>query len=243
MIKVAICDDDVNFTGKFEDIIWGMSKECNILIDIDVFFDGNDLTRNVYEKKGEYDLIFLDIEMKNIDGITAARKIREIDEIVLIIYITSYTSYAIAAYDVQPFQFLVKPVDKEVLRRYFIKACKKILSGDIFFWYKSGKDSYQILIKDILYFQSNRRIISIYKTDGSILKYYEKLSEVEARLKTSKIDFWRIHQSYLVNARYIVRISYDQIELFDGKVLFFSEDRKKEIAELYWKKVRGDIIE
>ncbi|MGC6176208.1 LytR/AlgR family response regulator transcription factor [Lacrimispora sp. 38-1] len=243
MVKVAICDDDIRFTGEFENIIFQMSKKQNVSVDIDVFFDGRDLVRNICEEKIKYDLIFLDIEMKSMDGITVARKIREADEIVLIIYVTSHTSYAIEAYDVQPFQFLVKPIEREILQRYFIKAYDKIISGDSYFRYKYGKDTYQILVKDILYFQSKRRVVFIHRLDGSVVKYYEKLNELETKFKMSKIEFWRIHQSYLVNAMYVVRKSFEQIELIDGKVLFVSEDRRKEVAELYWNQIEGDIIE
>lgn len=243
MVKVAICDDDIRFTGEFENLIFQMSKKQNVSVDIDVFFDGRDLVRNICEEKIKYDLIFLDIEMKSMDGITVARKIREADEIVLIIYVTSHTSYAIEAYDVQPFQFLVKPIEREILQRYFIKAYDKIISGDSYFRYKYGKDTYQILVKDILYFQSKRRVVFIHRLDGSVVKYYEKLNELETKFKMSKIEFWRIHQSYLVNAMYVVRKSFEQIELIDGKVLFVSEDRRKEVAELYWNQIEGDIIE
>jgi len=242
MIKVAVCDDDIKFTGDFESIICQMLREHHIMGGIEVFFNGKDLVRNICDERVKYDLIFLDIEMKDMDGITAARKIREADEIVLIIFVTSHTSYAIEAYDVQPFQFLVKPVEKEVLYKYFARAYEKIISWDSYFRYKYGKDFFQISVKDILYFQSKRRVIFIYKTNGSVVKYYEKLNELEVRLKMSKIDFWRIHQSYLVNIRYVVRKSYDQIELIDGKVLFISEDRRREIDKLYWNKIEGDFF-
>lgn len=240
---MAVCDDDVRFTGKFEEIVLRISQKQNISIDIEAFFDGTELVRNICEEKVRYDLIFLDIEMKGMDGITVARKIRDVDEIALIIYVTSHTSYALEAYDVHPFQFLVKPVETEVLNKYFSKAYEKIVLGDSYFCYKYGKDSFRILLKDILYFQSKRRIVFIYKTDGSVDKYYEKLNELEDRLKKSKLDFWRIHQSYLVNARHIVRKSYDQVELINGKVLFVSEDRRKGVDELYWNQIEGEIIE
>lgn len=242
MIKVAICDDDVKFTGEFEEKVHRISQKQNSSIDIEVFFDGKELVRNICDQNIKYDLIFLDIEMKEMDGITVARKIREVDEIVLIIYVTGYKSYALEAYDVHPFQFLVKPIDTDVLEKYICKAYEKIVLED-YYCYKYGKDSFRISLKNILYFQSKRRIVFIHKTNGSVDKYYEKLNDIEERLKKSKIYFWRIHQSYLVNSRYVVRKSYDQVELINGKVLFVSEDRRKEIDGLYWNQVQGAIIE
>lgn len=243
MVKVAVCDDDIRFTGEFERMVCHMSKNQNLSVDIDVFFNGIELVDKILEEKIKYDLIFLDIEMKSMDGITVARKIREADEIVLIIYVTSHTSYAIEAYEVQPFQFLVKPLERKSFQRYFVKAYKKIISGDSYFRYKYGKDTYKILVKDILYFQSKRRVVFIHRIDGSVVKYYEKLNELETKFKVSKIDFWRIHQSYMVNTMYVVRKSYDQIELINGKVFFISEDRRKEVAGLYFNQIEGAIIE
>ena len=181
--------------------------------------------------------------MKSMDGIAVARKIREADEIVLIIYVTSHTSYAIDAYEVQPFQFLVKPLKSEAFQKYFVKAYKKIISRDSYFRYKYGKDTYKILVKDILYFQSKRRVVFIHRIDGSVVKYYEKLNVLETKFKMSKIDFWRIHQSYMVNTMYVVRKSYDQIELINGEVFFISEDRRKDIAGLYFNQIEEAIIE
>lgn len=80
-------------------------------------------------------------------------------------------------------------------------------------------------------------------SDGDIKKYYDKLNNIEERLKYEKLDFWRIHQSYLVNVRYITRISYDEIELKNCKKLYISEDRRKLISELYCNYVGDKIIE
>lgn len=242
MIGIALCDDDIEFVGKLEDQIWEMARNKNILIDIDVFYDGNELVKYVCEKKAKYDLIFLDIEMQNTNGILVAKEIRKTDELVKIIYVTSHKSYAIQAFDVNPFQFIVKPVDSTILYEYFSKAYDQIVSLDWYFRYKFGKDYYQILLKDILFFRSRRRVIYIHRTDGSVVKYYDKLNEIEERLQNAKIDFWRIHQSYLINSRYVVRKSYDEIELINGKVLFISEDRRKSVNELYCNQVEGDIF-
>ena len=243
MIKIAICDDDVKFTGQIENFIMKIAKIQMVKVDVDVFFDGSELVDNIYNENPQYDIIFLDIEMKSMNGIDVARKIRGIDEVVSIIYVTGYTSYSLEAYEVQPFQFLVKPIDENVLNKYFFKVYEKIIAGDQYFRYKYGKDYYKLLVKDILYFQSKRRVVFIHKTNGSIMQYYDKLDKVEVKIEPLKFDFWRIHQSYLVNTRYITQKSYDRIKLINGEVLFISEDRRKSISELYWKKIEGDIIE
>lgn len=74
-------------------------------------------------------------------------------------------------------------------------------------------------------------------------KFYGKLSNIEKQLKDGKIPFLRIHQSYLVNYRYVCKISYSNVILFDGTVLQISEDRQKEIRERYNDLLAGDFLD
>lgn len=243
MLRVAICDDDVKFTGKFESMLLSITEGEHIEAYTEVFLGGMELVKSICDEGKRYDIIFLDIEMKDMDGLLAAKEIRKIDEITSLIYVTSHRSYAIEAYEVQPFQFMIKPIDIMMLHRYFMKVYEKIISGPFYFQYKYGKDTFRVLLNDIMYFESKKRVIYIHMADGSIHKYYDKLNEIEEQLKSEKVDFWRIHQSYLVNSRYIIRMSYDQVELSDRKQLFISEERRKMISEKYCDSVGDKIIE
>ncbi len=243
MLRVAICDDDVSFSGKFEEILLTIKRIEHIDFEPEVYFDGKELVNDICVKGRKYDLIFLDIEMKEMDGLTAAKEIRKKDELTMLVYVTSHESYAVEAYEVQPFQFLVKPIDFESVHRYFMKAYEKLTTGPHYFFCGFKKESYILRMSDIMYFKSNRRIIQIYMTDGSCYKFYGKMNELEARLKCEKADFWRIHQSFLVNVRYIDIISYDQIVLKNKKALSISEDRRKTIGEKYCDYIKGNIIE
>lgn len=243
MLRVAICDDDVKFTGRFESMLLSIAENEHIQVYTEVFLGGRELVESICNEGKRYDIIFLDIEMKDMDGLLAAKEIRKIDEITSLIYVTNHRSYAIEAYEVQPFQFMVKQIDIITLHRYFMKAYEKVISGAFYFQYKYGKDTYRVLLNDIVYFESKKRVIYIHMADGTTHKYYDKLNEIEEQLKTAKVDFWRIHQSYLVNSRYITRMSYDQVELSDKKQLFISEERRKMISEKYCDSVGDKIIE
>lgn len=243
MIKIAICDDDKKFTTKVESILNKAAKERNIRIDIDVFFDGSTLTDYVQRENICYDLIFLDIEMEQLNGLEAARKIREFDEVVLLIYITSYNNYAIEAFEVHPYQFLLKPLDEKQLCTYFYKAYDRITAGKFYFHFRYKREYYKILVDDILYFESSKRMIRIHKTDGTISEFYGKLIEIEQQMMERKVDFWRIHQSFLINARYIIRKAYDHVEMKNCEILFVSEDRRKDFNEYYMKLMEEEMVE
>lgn len=243
MIRIGICDDDIQFTGRIEKIIKRLAKDNNIHADIDVFFDGVNLLEHMKAGNIRYDLIFMDIEMEGMNGLETAHKIRESDEIVLLIYITSYESYALEAFEVHPFQFLLKPLDEKQLCHYFYKAYERIMSGDFYFNYKYKKDFYKILVKDIMYFESKKRLIRIHKADGTISEFYGKLNNIEAEMQNRKVDFWRIHQSYLVNAKYIIRKAYNHVEMMNNEKLLVTEDRRKKLNSCYIKLMEEEMLE
>ena len=92
MINIAICDDDVAMTATIEKMLYVIAKEQNIKISSAVFFDGSTLVANI--RQGVcYDLIYLDIEMHNVNGINAAELIRNMEIPALIIYVSSYEKY------------------------------------------------------------------------------------------------------------------------------------------------------
>lgn len=243
MFNIAICDDEIRFTGFFEQMLEKIAEESHICLDIDVFTSGIKLIKSLNENKKRYDIIFLDIEMKEMNGLDTARKIRIKDKLVTLIYVTSYKSYAIEAYEVQPFQFLVKPISYEILKKHLTKALERINHDFLYYEYKYKRDYYKVLINDIIYFESNKRVVLIHMRNKEIYRYYDKLNDIEMKLKKDKIRFWRIHQSYLINSKHIIRKSYNQIFLSDGSLLYISEDRRKDIDELYCESIEGDIIE
>lgn len=242
MLNIAICDDEVGFGVKLENILIEIEKKEKIQMDIDVYLSGLELIKGIEIDKIYYDIIFLDIEMGGINGLETAKKLREQDEMATLIYVTGHSSYAVEAYEVQPFRFVVKPIDRNIIYQYFMKAYEKIVAGNFYFQYKFQKNYYKVLIGDILYFESEKRIIWIYLENGSVRKFYDKLNNIEKKMKQEKVDFYRLHKSLLVNSRYIVRKAYDHVELINGKILDISEDRRKEIGALYIEAIEGDMI-
>lgn len=121
MINIAICDDDIVTTSKIENMLQNIAKRNFIQIDTEVFWNGESLAESV-KAVNYFDIIFLDIEMGAEDGITVARKIRQIDKNVLIIYVTSHENYMKESFEVRPFQFLVKPVSERQMECCFQAA-------------------------------------------------------------------------------------------------------------------------
>lgn len=231
MLRIAICDDDLGFTGSLENLVLEESRSMGLRVDTDVFSDGNTLLKSI--QSGEsYGLIFIDIEMEQVDGISAARKIRETDRSVLFIYISGYDKYLKELFEVEPFRFLSKPMDKEKFRRYFNEACHRIGETEVFYQFTFNREIRKVPLKDVVYFESRNRVVHIFLRDGSTTYFYGKLSVVEKELANSRRYFLRIHQSFLVNYDYITRINFFSITIsMNGKEteLKISEDRQKEV--------------
>lgn len=138
----------------------------------------------------------------------------------------------IQSFEVRPFQFLVKPVTDKIMEKCFKSVYEDINSEDFYFRYSYQRMNHKVPIKDILYFESNKRKIFIV-TEQEILELYGKLNEIEETLKTCKISFLRVHQSFLVNYKHISGQSYDSVVMDNGQKISISEDRRKIISEQY----------
>ena len=240
MIEIAICDDEIVITSKIENILEELSEEMGIKVEIDVFYDGKTLVNYIKDGK-KYDLIYMDIEMREQDGISAASEIREIDKNVFLFYITSHESFAKDVFELNAYRFITKPIDLGIFRKYFEAVKDELTIRPQYFRYQYNKVVYRISLDEIIYFQSDRRVTYIITENGS-KKCYGKLNDIECRLLQSNIVFFRIHQSFLVNPQYIIAYFYDSMELRDGTTLSISENRRKKVSELFCTFKGEDII-
>ncbi|MCR5194762.1 MAG: LytTR family DNA-binding domain-containing protein [Pseudobutyrivibrio sp.] len=230
MLKIAICDDDKNVSSYIEAFV---KPECiaqGIRAEIEVFSDGYYLLKS-FEQGNNYNIVFLDIEMQKMDGIDTARKIREINHSSILIYVSSYDAYLKELFEVEPFRFISKPIDEKKLKQYFTEACQRFFNkNEGFFQFSFNKEIQRIPLKDIVYFESNNRAITVYLEDGTDAYFYGKLNEVENELKNSGHLFLRIHQSFYVNYNYVSKMNYSFLTVNwnnDEVDLKISEDRQK----------------
>ena len=240
MIKIAICDDENIIVNQIENIILNVCKTEGILVDTDAFYCGETLEKAVMLGT-KYDLIFLDIQMKNGDGITTAKNIREMDENVLLIYVSGYDKYMMELFRLDVFAFIKKPIHEEIVIKTFLEANLKIINKMFYFTFRYKNEEYKIPCKDILYFDSSGRKVNIHNRNGEIDVFNGKLSDVELKLLDGKIPFMRIHQSYLVNYYLIKSRSKSEVSLVNGTKLPISEDRQKNFSYQYSRLIGGEI--
>lgn len=216
-MNIAICDDEVTFLQTAEELI----KKCGTGKHEVAFFHSGEELAAVYEAgKANFDLLFLDIEMKQLDGLAAAEYIRRHDEQVMIVFLTAHGELVSSGYDVEAIGFLTKPLDEQKFRRTFERCQKHYQKRHKAIAFKIFDENGKCLIKhlatqDIVYlYMVNKkeigRFVNIYLLDGSCYRLAKgiRLSEVEGELKA--YDFCRCEQGVLVNLAYVQDIAPDK---------------------------------
>jgi DNA-binding LytR/AlgR family response regulator len=229
MYRVAVCDDDLSVCSQVEKVILEYSKNQSVPIEVDVYTSGEEMCRCM-QGAMEYHIIFLDIELKMINGVEVGKIIREEmkNEIVHILYISAMQGYAMELFAIRPLNFLVKPLKEEDIIKNLEKSMELSYHDNKVFEFKLGKAYYKVAIKDIYYFASEGKKVKII-TNKDDLEYYGKLGDVRNTIPQD--DFLTIHKSYIVNSRYILQYKYDTITLVNGEELPISQAYRKEIRE------------
>jgi len=240
MIQVAVCDDENIIASQIENIILEVCKDENIPVDIDVFYSGEELEKELL-KGARYDLFYMDIQMKHGSGITVAEHIRKTDKNALFIFVSGYAQYAMELFRLDVSAFVKKPIQKSSFREVFLEANQKICDKRFYFTFRYRSREYKVPCMEILYFESRARKIIVWLQSGETEIFNGKLSDVEVSLSKGKVPFLRIHQSYLVNYHFIRARSKTEVALVDGLKLPISEERQKEFGRIYGKILGRDI--
>lgn len=206
MINIALCDDNVVFLNKFKSIIDHCFRKFTDDFEIKDMSNGKLLLSN--HQYNPFDIIFLDIDMPDMNGFDVARTLRDDFSQCFIIFITSHAELVYESMDFQPFNFIRKncniPIEESTdkvmnkLIRHMKQNEKVILEDDI-----SGRKA--VYVKDIIYIESDRHYVyyHVLNVDEPI-KMRGNMGECEQ--KYEKYDFVKIHKKYFVNMRFIHNI-------------------------------------
>ena len=229
-VKIAICDDDINMQFIVEGLVEKIMERHGLKAEIECF-DCGDALCEAYEV-GKFDLIFLDIEYKGRNGVQVAKYIRETkdDEYVQIAFVSGASGYAMELFDYRPINFLTKPVSEADVKRVIDKFVRLYSQKIEYFSYKKGSAENRYNLSDIIYFSSSARKITIHGKNGDE-EFYSPLDDVFS--KVSDKQFLYVHKSYIVNYRYIQKLSYEQVVLFDGTVIPISQSRRPLIRKQF----------
>lgn len=229
-IKIAICDDESYICARLEYILLDILKELGIQNEIETFESGEALCLEMARQC--FDLVFLDIELPNINGIEIGRYIRDVlqNERLQIVYISGYPNYAMELFDFHPMNFLIKPFEKDKVRRVIQTYQTIAEQHHLFFEYKKRTEFYKVPMADILYFESRYRKMKIVTRDFED-EFYETMGQVYSAVEGQ--NFLWIHKSFLVNEKFVMQLRYEEVVMSNGVVLPISQSRRTIIRSQY----------
>lgn len=225
MIQVAIVEDEKNYVDKLMEYIRELRDENGYQIEAKWFRDGCDITDGY---NSSYDIILMDIQMKFLDGMSAARKIRELDQDVIIIFITNMTDYAIRGYEVGAMDYIVKPVSYFAFSEKLKRAIKKIRTKNTHYISLPVEGGIRKLDISTLYYVESHGHNLCYKAEGLELEVRGTMNELEKLL--SPYGFFRCSKSFLVNMQYVEAIQENQC-IVHGEYLSVGRAKKKEFMQ------------
>ncbi len=196
MLRIAICDDETDARDalrfQLEKILIEDAEEI-----VYEFSSGTNAASWLANHPGEIDLLFLDVEMKGLNGMET---IRTFDEQILIVFVTGYSDYVFDGYLVGALDYLMKPVTEEKLRQLFRRIRARYAQEESStFTLKNMDGTWRFRLCDILFFYSDRRKVMLVTAKGEY-SFYARLDEIEHQLSPY---FVRIHQRYLINPSHV----------------------------------------
>ena len=232
-MRLAIVDDESvyrNHIAELINIVYGTENVSCYL-----YSDGREVVKS-FENGFELDAVFLDIEMKDLDGMSTAKVIRKYSKDIPIIFLTSHTEMAMEGYEVDAFRFLSKPVNKDKLLETLNELEKKLKVEEKIILKKDGEEIVYG-INELIYVEAaNNSVRFVFKKDTveMRMKFTQALEMVDA----ISSDFCKCHRSYYVNLAHVKKLGTGDIAMDNGDVLPVARSSAAEVKKLLFEFVR-----
>lgn len=214
MIKIAICDDEEYYRNRIGKLLDAYMREHGLDGVMDLFSSGKEFLAK-RENIVRYDVVFMDINMDEMDGIETAMRMRKYHSDTCLVFVTAYMDYVLEGYKAEAVRYLMKDALDTALPECMDAVQKKLKMKSMTFSFVEG--SRKLYIDNILYVESSRHksVFTYLAAETAQYQIYEKLDVIEKRLEGC--GFLRIHKSYLVNMKHIKIISNYMARLDSGE--------------------------
>ena len=224
MIYIAICDDEKHMSAHIRSCVSDFFRKKNRETSLRMFSSGEELL----SYNGQIDILFLDIQMKGMDGMETARKLRADQFQGFLVFITVLKEMVFQSFEVQAYDYLVKPVDKKQFEKTMerLYASMQNASEDSLLVQKGYEG--RIIPKDeIVFCEIIDRKIYLNLASGEVVDYYERIENLETKLDNR---FYRCHRSYLINLKHLKGYKNGTAYMDNGKEIPVSRLRSKEFS-------------
>lgn len=216
MLRIGICDDLADARLVLRSLLERILESRKVQGQFFEFSSGETLLRWYDHHAGELDVIFLDMELHELDGMETARRLRAADAGLQLVFVTGYADHVFDGYSVGALGYLMKPPKQEQLEAVLDRVQGALVRElDRAYICRNGDTHYRVPISNILYFASDRRQVQCV-TEGRTYTFYAKLDAVAAEVGA---EFVRVHQRYLVRAGAVDRMESGEVILRNGERL------------------------
>lgn len=208
--RIAICDDSPVDAQFIQSLANRWSARRHYPVQTEVFPSAEGFLFRYAEDKA-WDILLLDIEMGDMDGLTLAKKVRRDNDTVQIVFITGYSDYIGEGYEVAALHYLMKPVQEDKLCSVLDRAAEKLSKNEKVLHFEAGGEMVRIPIYQIRWADVLGNYVTIHAHSDVTVKMTQ--GELEKRLDDR---FYRVGRSAIVNLTQISRVTKTEIKLSDG---------------------------
>ena len=226
-MKIAICDDDLETTIEMEHLLTIYDSD---LFDIHRFTSSKKLKKSFAHER--YDLLLLDIQMPDFSGIDLARFLRETEHQTHIIFLTSFEKYMPEVFSLRTFDYLLKPIIKNKLFPVLDRFINYTAIDEERFVFSFNKHLYSLKFREIIYFEKNKKWVYIHTRNQT----YKAIMSNKELLNHLNSNFLQCHNSYIINIKYIFRLSSKFVTLSNDTLVIeipigrkFSENLRNDV--------------
>lgn len=230
MLQIAICDDECFYREKIRKLLVDYLESRQLIYNICFFTSGEEfLSQN--ENSVKYNIVFMDISMKEINGIETAMRMRAFHSDTFLVFVTAFIDYALEGYKANAIRYIMKDALDGAVPECMDAILQKMRMSQVVFSFMEGEK--KLYIDNILYVESNKHksIFHYMETDLTHYQIYSKLDAIEQKL--SGYGFLRIHKSYLVNMKHICKIHHYTAYLDTGLELPIPRSRFRNANETF----------
>ena len=229
MLKIGLCEDNEIQHNQILSFLETISLPKHA---INSFYKGNDLCNSIQEamkNKEPYDIVIMDIDLPDGNGIKFSKQINVFSPHTIIIYMTSYEDYVFEGYKVNAFRYLKKPMEQEKLWEALLSAVSKLEKEyEIELWDEEGL--HIVRPKDIIYVETSGRNVIVRTVEKD---YCVKMGITQFAENLNGTDFISPHQSYYVNMRYIKEFNKQEAILTNGEKVKISCKKYAQFRDIY----------
>ncbi len=230
--RILICDDEAYYLRDLSEKLKGYLQDRKIDAEITASLHADAVAR----QKMPYDIAFLDIQMRPLDGITLARTLRQYNERIIIFFVTAFPEYQDDVMDFQAFRFFEKPIRSERLYTGLDKALQYRDSLFVDVYVKTDSYVKKLHMDDILVVKTEGREICVV-TGQETYTLWDTLEEWETKLNAPY--FYRVHKSFLVNLHHVRQYSYKEIMMSNGEYVPIPSRKQSAFHRVWFDYLKG----